>query len=107
MSPNSSMIFLSFFLTVPSTKFSGLGALLSTTFASHGCNIAVNYFNRNGPAEEVAKQCQIHNVKTITIKADMTSTAEAKRAIRETVERLGGLDLIISNAVSLLRAYSL
>ena len=29
----------------------------------------------------------------------MTSTADAKRAVRETIEKLGGLDLIIANAV--------
>lgn len=30
---------------------------------------------------------------------DMTSTAEAKRAVKETIEQLGGLDIIIANAV--------
>ena len=30
----------------------------------------------------------------------MTSTQEARRAVRETVEGLGGLDLVIANAVS-------
>lgn len=31
----------------------------------------------------------------------MTSTAEAKRAVQETIKELGGLDLILANAVSL------
>lgn len=35
------------------------------------------------------------------IKADMTSTAEAKRAVQETIKQLGGLDIILANAVSL------
>jgi hypothetical protein len=48
---------------------SGLGALLSTTFASHGCNIAINYFNRDGPAKEVAAACEKFGVKTVLIKA--------------------------------------
>lgn len=76
----------------------GLGALIATTFASHGCNIAINYFNRVDPAKAIASECEKHGVKTITIKADMTSTSEARRAVRDTVEGLGGLDLIISNA---------
>ena len=29
----------------------------------------------------------------------MTSTAEAKRAVRETIEQLGGLDIVLANAV--------
>jgi NAD(P)-dependent dehydrogenase (short-subunit alcohol dehydrogenase family) len=87
-------------LLANSRENSGLGALLSTTFASHGANIAINYFNRAGPAEEVAAACKAHGVKAIIIKADMTSTADAKRAVREALQGLGGLDIILANAVS-------
>ena len=79
---------------------SGLGALLATTFASHGCNIAINYFNRLEPAQAIQKECESHGVKAIVIKADMTSTSEAERAVTETLEGLGGLDIILANAVS-------
>jgi NAD(P)-dependent dehydrogenase (short-subunit alcohol dehydrogenase family) len=34
------------------------------------------------------------------IKADMTVTSDARRAVRVAVEGLGGLDIILSNAVS-------
>jgi NAD(P)-dependent dehydrogenase (short-subunit alcohol dehydrogenase family) len=30
---------------------------------------------------------------------DMTSTADAKRAVQEAIEELGGLDIILANAV--------
>ncbi|KAF2027860.1 short chain dehydrogenase/reductase [Setomelanomma holmii] len=76
----------------------GLGALLSTTFASHGCNIAINYFNRIEPAQAVAKECESHGVKAVVIKADMTNCDEARRAVKETVEGLGGLDIVLANA---------
>ncbi|KAL6706175.1 hypothetical protein ACN47E_006091 [Coniothyrium glycines] len=76
----------------------GLGALLSTTFASHGSNIAINYFNRLEPAEAIKKECEAHGVKAILVKADMTSTEEARRAVRETVEGLGGVDIVVANA---------
>ena len=33
---------------------------------------------------------------------DMTSTDEARRAVRETIEQLGGIDIVLANAV---RAY--
>jgi NAD(P)-dependent dehydrogenase (short-subunit alcohol dehydrogenase family) len=48
---------------------SGLGALLSTTFAKEGANVAINYFNRLEPAQEVQKQCQEAGVKAVVIKA--------------------------------------
>ncbi|KAF1358770.1 short chain dehydrogenase/reductase [Lizonia empirigonia] len=76
----------------------GLGALLSTTFAREGCHVAINYFNRIEPAREVQRLCQDAGVKVILVKADMTSTAEAKRAVQETVDQLGGIDIVIANA---------
>ena len=30
---------------------------------------------------------------------DMTSTDEARRAVRETIEQLGGIDIVLANAV--------
>jgi hypothetical protein len=47
----------------------GLGALVSTTFASEGCNIAVNYFNRLEPAQKVQKECEAHGVRAVLIQA--------------------------------------
>jgi NAD(P)-dependent dehydrogenase (short-subunit alcohol dehydrogenase family) len=80
-------------------KNSGLGALLSTTFASHGCNIAINYFNRAEPARSVADACSALGVRAVLVQADMTDTSEARRAVREAREALGGLDLVVANAV--------
>jgi hypothetical protein len=37
----------------------------------------------------------------------MTSTDEARRAIRETIEQLGGLDLVLANAVCLSTLFAL
>jgi [acyl-carrier-protein] S-malonyltransferase len=47
----------------------------------------------------VQKACEEHGVKAIVLKADMTSTADARRAVKEAKEQLGGLDLILANAV--------
>lgn len=76
----------------------GLGEHLSKEFAKEGANVAINYFNRLEPAQKVQKACEESGVKAVVIKADMTSTSEAKRAVQETIKQLGGLDLIISNA---------
>ncbi|KAF1849616.1 short-chain dehydrogenase/reductase-like protein SDR [Cucurbitaria berberidis CBS 394.84] len=76
----------------------GLGALLSLTFAKEGANIAVNYFNRIEPAQKVRGECEEKGVKAVVVKADMTSTAEAKRAVQDTIKLLGGIDIVIANA---------
>lgn len=48
---------------------SGLGALVSTTFAEQGCNVAINYFNRDEPAQKVQQECEKHGVKAVLVKA--------------------------------------
>jgi [acyl-carrier-protein] S-malonyltransferase len=48
----------------------------------------------------VQKACEELGVKAVVIKADMTNTADAKRAVQETIKQLGGLDLVVANAVS-------
>jgi hypothetical protein len=35
----------------------------------------------------------------------MTNTAECKRSIEETIEKLGGIDIVIANAVCLVYVY--
>ncbi|EMD96557.1 hypothetical protein COCHEDRAFT_1122967 [Bipolaris maydis C5] len=76
----------------------GLGEAVCKAFAKEGANIAINYFNRLEPAQKVQQACEELGVKAVAIKADMTSTSEARRVVQETIKQLGGLDLIISNA---------
>ncbi|EMD68366.1 hypothetical protein COCSADRAFT_167611 [Bipolaris sorokiniana ND90Pr] len=76
----------------------GLGELVCKAFANEGANIAINYFNRLEPAQKVQQACEKLGVKAVVIKADMTSTSDARRVVQETIKQLGGLDLIISNA---------
>jgi NAD(P)-dependent dehydrogenase (short-subunit alcohol dehydrogenase family) len=47
----------------------------------------------------VKAECEKHGVKAVTIKADMTLTSECKRVIEETIKQLGGIDIVIANAV--------
>ena len=36
---------------------------------------------------------------------DMTNTTEARRAVKETIELLGGIDIVLANAVSAQKAF--
>ena len=51
------------------TYLSGLGELISISFAKEGANIAINYFNRVEPAQKVQKACEAEGVKAVVIKA--------------------------------------
>jgi len=77
----------------------GLGALICEKFAEEGCNIIVNYVSSQDQAHEVAKICSDKwGVKTAVIQADAGIAADNVRLVKESVEALGGLDVIIANA---------
>ncbi|RPA91285.1 NAD(P)-binding protein [Choiromyces venosus 120613-1] len=77
----------------------GLGACVVQRFAAEGANVVINYVSAADRAEALAKQVrEEYGVKALVICADVGSDAECKRLVKETVEGLGGLDVIISNA---------
>ncbi|KAK7190782.1 hypothetical protein PSPO01_02945 [Paraphaeosphaeria sporulosa] len=76
----------------------GLGETISISFAKEGANVAVNYFNRVEPAQNVVQACEKQGVKAVAIKGDMCDTSECRRVVEETIKQLGGIDVVISNA---------
>lgn len=78
----------------------GLGAVLAHTFAAEGCNIAVNFQASEAVATELAKGIEEkYGVKTTAIQADVGATAECDRCVQDAIKALGGLDIVIGNAV--------
>ncbi|KAL4868808.1 hypothetical protein BDV12DRAFT_196966 [Aspergillus spectabilis] len=77
----------------------GLGALVAQKFAAEGCNVAINYFSSKDAAEKIAADIQAqHNVKTITIRGDASIQGDCQNIVQTTIEQLGGLDILVSNA---------
>ncbi len=76
----------------------GIGKAIALKFAEEGANVAINYRDNRESAEITAKLCQAFGVKTILVKADMSVEAEILRAIAETIQRFGSIDVLINNA---------
>ncbi|KAJ5085544.1 hypothetical protein N7532_010315 [Penicillium argentinense] len=77
----------------------GLGALVAQKFAAEGSNIAINYMSNKAAADKVASElASKYNVKTIVIQGDAGNQADCANAVKTTIEQLGGLDVIVSNA---------
>ncbi len=76
----------------------GLGYAAARGLALEGCRVAINSRNPeklSAAAQTLAGDAQ---TKVIPISGDMTDPAFAPELIRKTVEALGGLDLLITNA---------
>ncbi|KAJ5195070.1 Short-chain dehydrogenase/reductase SDR [Penicillium cinerascens] len=77
----------------------GLGALVANKFAAEGSNVAINYVSNKETADQVASDiASKYGVKTIVVQGDAGSQAECTNAVKTTIEQLGGLDVVISNA---------
>ncbi|KAL1968875.1 hypothetical protein VTN77DRAFT_1236 [Rasamsonia byssochlamydoides] len=77
----------------------GLGALVAEKFAAEGSNIAINYVSNAERAKEAAAKIEAqYKVKVVVIQGDAGIRDDCVRVVKTTIELLGGLDVVISNA---------
>lgn len=79
----------------------GLGAVISEKFALEGANVAINYANDKTAADELVQKLKAHGTKIVALKADCGVIDEINHLVNETIKELGGLDVLIGNAVCL------
>ncbi|OGT80492.1 MAG: hypothetical protein A3H91_12275 [Gammaproteobacteria bacterium RIFCSPLOWO2_02_FULL_61_13] len=73
----------------------GIGNAIARRLAADGANIAVvDLVNAEAAAAELAKT----GVKTIGIRADVSSEADTAAAVEKTIAALGGVDILVNNA---------
>jgi glucose 1-dehydrogenase len=78
---------------------SGIGKAIAVRFAAEGAKVVVNYHaggKHNGV--EVADEIVRNGGKAIAIAAEVNERPEVERMVQETVQKLGRLDIVVSNA---------
>jgi NAD(P)-dependent dehydrogenase (short-subunit alcohol dehydrogenase family) len=76
----------------------GIGAATARLFAQHGAHLSLIDINEEG-LKKVEADCRALNLNVLTLKRDASMVAEIERAINETVQRFGGIDILINNAI--------
>ncbi len=79
----------------------GIGEAISKHLIDNGANVAIHYFSSSDTANELLEYATSKGVKAVAIKGDLTDEADANTLIEKTVEALGGIDILINNAGSL------
>ena len=79
----------------------GIGESITKHFIDHGANVAIHYFSSADTANELVTYATRKGVKAVAISGDLTKEADAKAVVKKTIETLGGLNILINNAGSL------
>lgn len=74
----------------------GIGKAIAQRLARNGASIVINYSNNPAPAEALVKE--IGPDRAISVKADVSETAELRRLIEETVDKWGKIDILVNCA---------
>jgi len=79
----------------------GIGESITKHFIDSGANVAIHYFSSAETAERLVAYATQNKLKTVAISGDLTKEEDANMVVQKTVEALGGLDILINNAGSL------
>ena len=79
----------------------GIGESITRHFIDSGANVAIHYFSSADTSKQLVEYATSKGQKAIAIPGDLTIEADANAMVEKTVEALGGLDILINNAGSL------
>jgi NAD(P)-dependent dehydrogenase (short-subunit alcohol dehydrogenase family) len=77
---------------------SGIGRAVAIAFGMEGAQVAFLYNQNDTDAAETKRLVEKHGAECFVIKADVRQKAECEKAVRQTVERFGKLNILVNNA---------
>ena len=85
----------------------GIGLAICQQLLRAGCDILVHYRSSAAGAKQLAREAAALGRRLSSASADLTTTEECDRVVAEAVAFLGGLDVLVNNAGSLIARQSL
>jgi 3-oxoacyl-[acyl-carrier protein] reductase len=79
----------------------GIGKEITAELIRQGCNVVVSYLSSKDGADEIIALAEENNCKAEAIQADLTKENNCKKLMEESINFLGGLDILINNTGSL------
>ncbi|GAA0878829.1 SDR family oxidoreductase [Algoriphagus jejuensis] len=77
---------------------SGIGRSVAVHFAREGADVAINFISETKDARDTQKLVEAEGQKCILIKGDIRSEKFCNKAVDTTVEKLGGINILVNNA---------
>jgi 3-oxoacyl-[acyl-carrier protein] reductase len=76
----------------------GLGRAIAIGLAAAGCDVAVNYRERESEAAEVVAECKQHGRRSVALRADVSEERDVDELLKRTEQELGAIDVLVNNA---------
>jgi 3-oxoacyl-[acyl-carrier protein] reductase/tetrahydroxynaphthalene reductase len=76
----------------------GIGAAIVRRLAAEGASVVINYRSNAGAAQALAAELDGDGRRVSAVQADVSDPAAIGTLVERTVEALGGLDILVSNA---------
>jgi NAD(P)-dependent dehydrogenase (short-subunit alcohol dehydrogenase family) len=77
---------------------SGIGRAVAALFAREGADIGISYLCEDADAQKTKEIVESEGRRAMLLRGDLGEKETCERIVAETVERLGGLDILINNA---------
>jgi 3-oxoacyl-[acyl-carrier protein] reductase len=79
----------------------GIGAAVAEALVEAGADVCLHYFQSDATPRALAEKAKGLGQRALVLQADLRKESEAKDVVKQTTEFLGGLDVLINNAGSL------
>lgn len=76
----------------------GIGRSIAIRFADEGAKVVVNYRNRAAEADAVVTEIQAAGGDAVAIAADVSSGADVRRLVDQSVTHYGRIDVLVNDA---------
>ena len=76
----------------------GIGRAIAIKLSKEGYDIAINYRKENEELEELKEKIKKNDVKCELIKGDVSNFEDTEKLVKETIEKLGSIDVLVNNA---------
>lgn len=77
---------------------SGIGRAVAVLFAREGADVAIVYLSEDRDAKATKQAVEAEGRRCIILRGDVAKRAFCRKAVAETVKRLGHLDILVNNA---------
>jgi 3-oxoacyl-[acyl-carrier protein] reductase len=79
----------------------GIGAAIAEGLIDAGADVCLHYFQSDATPRALAKKAESKGQRALVLQADLRKESEATSAVTQAIGFLGGLDVLVNNAGSL------